>query len=152
DAQALQMPVLRQMVPYLVTGSSALEATTGELTGRVSGGVFRISELTLENALTQLILSGTITVAGRLDLDVTAVTSRAGMNPVLLRLLAQGLPPVGPVPVTLVLKASDLFAERMVHLRVGGTVRNPRVQVEPIRLLSEQAVRFFLTRAVQHIR
>lgn len=149
SAQALQLPVLQQLVPYLVPGQGAVEFTTGELKGRLSGGVFRIAELMLESPLVQLILEGNVTVQGRLDLDVLAQTTKTGLNPVVLRLLLKGLPPVGPVPLVVLLKANDLLSDRVIHLRVSGSLKAPRVQVEPLRLLSEQAVRFFLTEALR---
>jgi hypothetical protein len=153
DAQALQLPVLRQLVPYLVPGQPSVEFSRGELLGQLSGGVFRISELTLESALVRMLLQGSVVLRGsgasRLDLEVTAQTSKAGINPVLLRLLLRALPPVGPVPVGLVLRASDLLADRVLHFRISGTASAPVVVIEPIRLLSEQAVRFFLTRALR---
>ncbi|MFO0929224.1 MAG: hypothetical protein U0736_19740 [Gemmataceae bacterium] len=149
SAQALQLPVLQALVPYLVPGQGAVEFTTGEVKGRLSGGVFRIAELTLESPLVQLFLEGNVTVAGRLDLDVLAQTTKTGVNPVVLRLLLKALPPVGPVPLVVLLRANDILSDRVVRLRVGGTLKAPRVQVEPLRLLSEQAVRFFLTEALR---
>jgi hypothetical protein len=41
-----------------------------------------------------------------------------------------------------------LLANRVVHLRIVGTTKAPQVQVEALRLLSEEAVRFFLTRTL----
>lgn len=148
DVQALQLPVLRLIVPHVLPGQGALEFQAGELRGRLAGGVFRISELTLDSNVLLLLLQGSVTVQGRLDLDVTAQTTSPGINPLLLRVILQRLPPVGPVPVGLIIRVTDLLAERVVALRIAGSFRAPRVQVEPIRQLSEQAVRYFLSRAV----
>ncbi|MFO0841843.1 MAG: AsmA-like C-terminal region-containing protein [Gemmataceae bacterium] len=149
DAQALQLPVLRLLVPHMLPGQGALEFQAGELRGRLAGGVFRVSELTLDSSLLLLLLQGSVTLQGRLDLDVTAQTNSAGVDPLLLRSLLRRLPAVGPVPVGLLLRATEVLSDRVVHLRVSGTLRSPRVQVEPLRLLSDQAARYFLSRAVQ---
>src|SRR5262249_41750688 len=140
---------LSLVVPHVLPGQGALEFQAGELKGRLAGGVFRISELTLDSSLLLLLLQGSVTLQGRLDLDVTAQTTSPSVNPLLMKLVLQRLPPVGPVPVGLIFRATELLADRVVHLRITGTFKAPRAQVEPLRLLSEQAVRYFLTRAVQ---
>lgn len=152
DAQALQLPILRHLLPHVLPGNGGVEFQAGEMRGRLAGGVLRISELTLDSPLVLLVLQGSITLQGRLDLQVTAQTSTLGLNPLLLRLMLQPLPPIGPVPIGLIIRTTEALSDRVIGLRVSGTVRAPRVQVEPIRLLSEQAVRFFLTKAVKSAR
>lgn len=148
-AQVLQLPVLQQLVPYLLPGQGTIEFSQGDVRGRLAGGVFRIAEMTLESPLAQLILEGSITLQGRLDLDVLAQTTRTGVNPVMLRLMLKALPPVGPVPLVVLLRANDILSDRVMRLKISGTLKAARVQVEPLRLLSEQAVRFFLTQALR---
>ena len=65
----------------------------------------------------------------------------------LLQLLLKAFPPFGPVPIGLLLKVTSLLSDRMILLKITGTPRAPQVQVAPVRLLSDQAARFFLTRA-----
>jgi hypothetical protein len=52
------------------------------------------------------------------------------------------------VPVALIAQVSALLADRVVHLRVTGTVRSPTVRLDPVRLLTDEAVRFFLYNVV----
>src|SRR5262249_50429730 len=113
-----------------------------------SRGVFRIQRFTLMGRFAELVIEGTVTLAGRLDLEVTARTGNLGVSPVALRLLGLRLPAAGPIPLGLINEASGYLANRVIHLRVTGTVRSPVVQAQPVRLLTEEAVRFFLTRAV----
>ena len=40
-----------------------------------------------------------------------------------------------------------VFSNRVIHLRVAGTVRSPVFQVQPLQILSEEAVRYFLQQA-----
>jgi hypothetical protein len=149
EAQAMQMPILNLLAPYLAPGRGGTTFRSGEFRARLSNGVWRIQELSLESSLIHLILQGTFTVQGRLDLEVVAQTSTlGGLNPALARLLLVRLPPVGPVPVTLILEATDLLSNRLIRLRLTGTTKAPHIQVEPLRLLSEEAVRFFLLRTI----
>jgi len=95
----------------------------------------------------QIFLDGTVTLQGRLGLNVTAYTGQRGPNPQALRLLGLQLPVRGPIPVELLLRANNYLSNRVIHLRVNGTIRNPSVSIEPLPLLAEEATRFFLTRS-----
>ena len=53
---------------------------------------------------------------------------------------------MGAIPRLLLYEATALVANQVVHLHVTGTVRSPVVRLEPILLLTEEAVRFFLGR------
>lgn len=147
QTQALQLPVLRQLTPFLMPGRSGATFQTGELRGRLGGGIFRIQRLNLEGSLVRLFAEGTITLEGRLDLDVVANTGQLGANPNTLRLLGLRIPAVGPIPITLLLEARNYLSNRVLYLRVAGTVDNPVVRIDPIPLLAEEAVRYFLRRS-----
>lgn len=148
QTQALQLPVLQQVAPFLLGGqSSATVFQTGSLRGRLAGGTFRIDQLTFAGSLLQMFIDGTITLAGRLNLQVTANTGNVGINPAFVRFLGLRIPAVGPVPVSLLMEASTYFSNRVVHLRVTGTVRSPIITVEPLSLLTEEALRFFVNRS-----
>jgi translocation and assembly module TamB len=116
--------------------------------GRLARGILRFERFTLTGNTVQMIIEGTVSVQGRLNLDVTARTGTLGPDPLCLRLLRLRLPPIGPVPVNLIAQASGYLSNRVIHLRVSGTVRNPVITVEPLRLLSEEAVRYFLLRTI----
>jgi hypothetical protein len=146
QGQALQMPVLRQITPYLRPGVGPMTFQSGQLKGRLARGVFTIQHLTLTGELLQLFIHGTINLAGNLDLDVTA---QAGLCINLgsgTTSLSSRIPVVGAIPRILLYEASSLLANRVVHLKVTGTVRSPNVRLEPILLLTEDAIRFFLGR------
>jgi translocation and assembly module TamB len=148
QTQALQLPVLQQVTPFLLGGqSSASVFQTGSLRGRLGGGVFRIDQLSFAGSVLQLFVDGTVTLAGRLNLGVTANTGNLGVNPTFVRFLGLRIPAVGPIPVTLLLEASTYFSNRLVHLRVTGTIRTPIITIEPMSLLTEEALRFFVNRS-----
>jgi hypothetical protein len=116
------------------------------LRGRLSGGLFRIETLGLSGSPVNVFTEGTVTPEGRLNLDVIATTGRVAVNPNVLRLLGLSLPTVGPIPLGLVLEVTTYLSSRSIHLHVTGTTRHPSVHVEPLQLLTEEAVRFFLNR------
>lgn len=149
QTQAMEFPVLRQLTPFLMPGqSNGGTFRSGDVRARLARGVVRVERLSLAGTFLQLLVEGTVSLeGGRLNLEATANTGQVGVNPAFLRLLGLRIPAVGPVPLTLVLQASSYLANRVIHLGVTGTVRNPVVRVEPVSLLTEEAVRFFLNRS-----
>jgi hypothetical protein len=148
QSQALLNPILRSLLPYLGLGISVNTTfQRGDLTGRLAHGIFRVQRLTLSSPSVQMVLTGTVSLQDRLDLEVTAHTGVLVLNPALVRLLNLPLPSVGPIPVTLLVQATYYLSNQVVHLRVTGTLRSPVIRIEPVQLLTEEAVRFFLNRA-----
>jgi hypothetical protein len=146
QGQALQLPVLRQITPYLRPGVSSGTFQTGDLVGRLAGGIFRIQRLALVGDFLKLLIQGNITLAGNLDLDVIAQTGLFCLNPARTNSLNSRIPLVGAIPRLVLYEATALIANQVVHLSVNGTIRSPIVRIEPILLLTEEAVRFFLGR------
>jgi hypothetical protein len=144
QAQALQLPVLAQIAPFIVPGRSNATFRSGDLRGRLSGGIFRIQRLALSGDTVSLFAQGNVTTAGRLNLDVTATTRVLGLGTGSLYLLGLRVPLVGPLPLALLVEATGFLSSASVHLIVTGTVRNPTVRVEPLSLLTDEAGRFFL--------
>ncbi len=142
QAQALQLPVLSQLTPFLRGISSATTFEKGDLRATLSRGVWRVSRLTIDSTLLKLLAEGTVTVKGGLNLEVTARTGQLFVNPALLRLV--GLATATSLPLEVITLASEWLSNRVVHARVGGTLRNPSVRYEPVRLLTEETIRFLL--------
>jgi translocation and assembly module TamB len=146
QTQSMNYPVLQQIAPFLGPGQSSTSFRNGDLRARLDRGVIRVQRLTLSSSTLQLFADGTVTLEGRLNLNVTGNTGQVGYNPTFLRFLGLRIPAVGPIPVSLLLEASTYLSNRTVHLHVAGTLRSPSVQVEPVSLLSEEAIRFFVNR------
>jgi hypothetical protein len=146
EAQALQAPALQQVAPFIGLPTS-YAFNSGELSARLGRGVFRIETLALQGDVARLFVGGTVTLAGRLDLDVTARTGPVGADIGALRLLGVRVPTTGYIPLTVVTAASRYLSNRVIHLRVTGTLRSPSITLEPGALLTQEAVRFFLDRA-----
>jgi uncharacterized protein involved in outer membrane biogenesis len=147
QAQAFQLPIVSALVPFIAPGQSSSTFQSGDLRGRLSGGILRVQRLTLSGNAVNLFAQGNVTTAGRLNLDVTATTRVIGASSGLLRLLGLRLPAFGPIPLTLLVEATSYFSSSSVHLLVTGTIRSPVVRVEPLTLLTEEAARFLLLRA-----
>jgi len=148
QGQALQMPVLRYLTPYLRPGAATTTFQSGELKGRLAGGIFRIEHATLVGDFIKLLLLGTLNLAGNLNLEVTAQTGLFCLNPAQTAAISRRIPLVGAIPRLVLYEANALLAAAVVHLRVTGTVRAPVVRLEPLVTLTEDAVRFFLGRAI----
>jgi hypothetical protein len=146
QAQAFQLPVLAQLLPFIAPGQSSTTFQSGDLRGRLSRGIFRVQRLSLSGNVAQLFADGTVTTTGRLNLDVIATTRLLGIGTGALRLMGLRLPLAGPMPLTLLLETTNYLASTSIHLVVGGTLRSPAVRVEPLSLVTEEAARFFLLR------
>ena len=143
-----EVPLIQEALPYLNPLGLTKPFRTGDVRGTLRGGVFRVQRLALANPSAQLFAEGTITTAGRLDLNVVAHTGQVGPEARGLRLLALRLPLYGPVPVGLIKDVSDFLSNRTVKLTIGGTTAAPVVRINTRALLADEAVRFFLTRYV----
>jgi hypothetical protein len=148
QGQAKQLPVLRHIIPYLGPRAQASTFQTGSLRGRLARGVFRIERAILFGDFLRMFIVGTINLAGNLDLEVTArtglyLTTAAGANAIIAR-----IPVAGSIPRLVLNEANALLSALAVHLRVTGTVHAPVIRIEPLLTFTEDAVRFFLGRAI----
>lgn len=143
-----EVPLIQEALPYLNPLGLTKPFQTGDVRGTLRGGVFRVQRLALANPSAQLFAEGTITTAGRLDLNVTAHTGQIGPEARGLRLLALRLPLYGPIPIGLIKDVTDFLSNRTVRLTITGTTAAPVVRINARALLADEAVRFFLTRYV----
>ena len=103
--------------------------------------------MSLVGPLLSVLIDGTVTLQGRLDLNAVGQSGNFGVNTPALKLLSRRIPAIGPIPLSLIAEVSSLLANQVVRLQVTGTVRNPTVQLAPIAQLTTEAVRFFINRA-----
>jgi translocation and assembly module TamB len=143
-----EVPLLRQATPFLNPIGVTKPFQSGDIRGTLARGVFRVQRLALANPSAQVFAEGSITLEGRLDLDVVAHTGTIGPDVRGLRAFGLRLPTLGPVPLTLIRDVSDFLSNRTVRLTISGTAANPVVRVNTGALLTQEAVRFFLTRYV----
>lgn len=143
QAQALQVPVLQQIAPFLSLSPSTT-FQKGSMVARLDRGTATIKQLTLQGNTVQVFIDGTITTRERLNLHVVAKTRDIGWPTLRLGPIGLRVPPVGPVPLVLAEEVSTLISKQVVYLDVTGTPKSPVIRPEPLRILSSEAVRFFL--------
>lgn len=144
QAQAMQLPVLRQLTPFLMPGQSGSAIfQTGAAQARLSRSIIRVQRLQLEGPILQLIVQGTATLEGRLNLEAIANTGGLAANAPFLRQLSADMGD-GPLPLALLGQATRLLSIRLVRLRIAGTASLPIVERDTIVSLTEEAVRFFV--------
>jgi len=149
QVQSQQIPILSQILRFVTPGRGATTFQNGQLKARLGGGVVRIEGLELNGDLVEMFMQGAVTLQGGLDLLVVArTTNQLCSNPLLVRVIASQVPAVGPVPVALLAQISTLLANRVVQLRVTGTINSPQIRVDPVRLLTHEAARYFINRLV----
>lgn len=144
QTQAQELPVVRQLLPLLIPNQSGSAIfTAGDLEIRLARGVLRIQRFRLIGPVLQMVIEGTATLQGRLDLDATANTSAPFRANGAQNLNAR-IPALGTIPLRLLAEATSLLAGRLLHVRVTGTWRSPNIRLAPVLTLTEEAVRFFL--------
>ena len=146
-SQALQLPVLKEIVPFLGPGRSAATVfKQSEVRARLNrGGMIRVERLALAGPKLSVFAEGMVTLPDRLSLSVVATTGDLSVDTSLLEKLGMNIPAmVGPVPVGLIIRASKYLSDRTVRLEVTGTARSPQIRINPLEILSEEAIRFFL--------
>ncbi|HEY1189939.1 MAG TPA: AsmA-like C-terminal region-containing protein, partial [Gemmata sp.] len=133
-----EIPILQQITPFLNTTGLTKPFQSGDVRGSLSNGVFRVQRLALANPAAQLFAEGTITLSGRIDMNVVAHTGTIGPDVRGLRLFGLRVPAFGPVPITLIRDVSDFLSNRTVRLSITGQTSNPVVRVNVGALLTEQ--------------
>lgn len=114
QAQAFNMPVLKQIAPFLGIGPSTT-FQKGNLHGRLARGYFHISSLALEGPKVQVLIQGNVSLQKSLDLDVTAGFGLLVIN-----------------------------TPRLIHLHVSGTTHSPTIRAVPLATITDVARLFML--------
>lgn len=99
---------------------------------------------TLEGRLVQLHATGTVGFDGQLNLEVLINTNQ--IIPETGQALVARIPGLRDVlgrSRDAVLKVSNFLSNRLLKLRVSGTIRNPSVAIDPSIVVAETAVAFF---------
>ena len=144
QVKAFEMPVLSDMTRLISIGPSASDGD-GTIRGRIGGGIVRLDHMQLAAANARVLINGTATFAGRLNMDVTATTGQEGPADALLELADSPLMLAAPAPVALIAKANKALKNRVVHVQISGSATNPMLRLNPGKQLGQQAIQFFLT-------
>lgn len=147
QVKSLEIPVLDQLpqlikVPTIYNPDSQDDG--GYLYGRFGGGLVHLEQLALWQSNVQILAQGTATLAGRIDLDITASTQKNGPADQLLELANSPLLLAAPAPVALLARANDALKDRVIHVQVSGTAENPALRLQPAKQLTQSALQFFI--------
>lgn len=149
DTQAMSLPVLQQTLPYLTGGvSGSTTFDQGTLRAHLARGVIRVDRFSLVSGSVQVYANGTVSLAGRLDLNVTAKTGQLNSGLGAVSLLASRIALVAAPPVGLLMEATQFLSNQVINLEVTGTLRSPTIRIRPLQLLGQEAAQFFLLQAL----
>lgn len=146
QTQVFELPVFQQLAPYVAPQRSRrVPFDAGDIKARLAHGVVHLERLRLTGGVVHLLLEGSLSLQGRVDLDVTASTGLSAFQSSVMRRLGIDIPGSGPIPKSALARATSQLSARLIRLKVTGSVHNPQVQMVPLYQLTEEAVRFFLT-------
>jgi hypothetical protein len=148
DTQATSIPVVSQLQSFIpgfaIAGSGGFQQ--GRLEAHLARGVVHVDRLSLASSQMQLYVTGLLNLPGRLRLDATVALGQ-GNNPLFAQLLLTRLAAYTVPPAALLIQANDFLANRVIHAEIGGTISRPVVRLQPLKILREELVRFFLREA-----
>jgi hypothetical protein len=137
--QALDYPVFRQVAPFIGLPVSKT-FQSGEINARLAKNMVHVEKLALSEGPWQLYAVGNVTLKGNVNLEMTASTGKLGN---LAATLGWRVPQTGFIGREQLMRATTALSPQLVHLHIRGTVREPTVQVVPLPIITEQALRFF---------
>ncbi len=147
NIQAMKIPVLDQL-PKMITLTPPVPGRGkdgGTVRGRLAGGLVHLDEVAIYQSNVQVMVTGNATMTGKLNLDVVASTESTSPTDQLVSLLDSPVMLAAPAPVALIVKANELLKDRVVRVHVGGTADRPTLRLQPVKQLSQDAVKFFLS-------
>ena len=143
DASLVALPIFREIDKFLGSARGGL-FETGNLSGEIGNGQLNVNSLTLQGRVAQLHSTGTMGLDGQLDLGVLVNTSQ--FIPQTGKALAALIPGLGNLSArsrNTARQFAGFLSNRLLKLRVSGTVRNPSVALDPSLVISDSAASFF---------
>ena len=143
DASLVEVPILRGIDRFLGAARGGL-IENGELHATIANRQLIVETLTMNGRLVQLHATGVIGFDGQVALEVLVNTN-------------QVIPQTGQKLVSLIpglkeavgrreqstLRVSSFLSNRLLKFRIGGTVKNPAVSIDPAVAVTSSAVGFF---------
>ncbi len=144
DTSVRELPVLGSITPLMSPVSALTKYDSGNLVARLGGGIVRVEELALSGKGSKLFADGTVNLSGTLDLNVVYNTGQIGPSAPVIRTIARNIPAIGPIPVGAIVRVTEAISNRVIRLKITGTVNRPNASLNAAGLLTENAVRFFV--------
>lgn len=143
DAALFSIPIFREVEKFFGAARGGL-FEDGDLVAAIGNRQLLIESFSLEGRLVQLHMTGTVGFDTQLNLEVLVNTSQ--LIPETGQVLLARIPGLSEVlgrNEQVMLRVSRFLSNRLVKLRVTGTLRNPSVAVDPSVVVVDAAVVFF---------
>jgi translocation and assembly module TamB len=143
DASLFELPVFRELGRFFGASRGGV-FEDGSLSASIANRQILVDELTLAGRVAQIHASGTVGFDSQLNLEVLVNTSQ--IIPETGQSLVAIIPGLGEVlgrRDQAFSRVSNYLSNRLLKLRVTGTLRNPQVNVDPAIAVTEAAVGFF---------
>ena len=142
---AFQLPVLSDL-GRAISGNSLQrdDFSSEDILLQLDNGRVEVKNLNFSSSLANVAITGFVFVDGRLDLGVAARVERFNQPTLLEELAGSPLAAIRGTPTSFFLQAADFLSDRVVFLKVGGTVSRPNVRVDTRQQLREETIRYFL--------
>lgn len=143
DAALFSVPVFRELGRFLGSAQGGL-FEDGDLVATIANRQLIIESFTLEGRLVQLHATGTVGFDTQLNLEVLVNTNQIIPETGLaLVALIPGLSAVLDRSEQALLQFGSFLSNRLVKLRVSGTLKNPVVNIDASILVAKTATTFF---------
>jgi translocation and assembly module TamB len=143
DASLVNIPVFRELDKFLGAARGGL-FEDGDLTGTIANRQLVIDALTLQGRLAQVHATGTVGFDGQLNLEVLVNTNQ--IIPETGQALAARIPGLSAAfgrNEEAALRVSNYLSNRLLKLRVTGTLKNPSVTTDTSVVVADTALAFF---------
>ena len=143
NGRLFELPVLKELGRLLGSKSGGL-FDDGDLHATISNGELNVEQLTLQGKLLQLHVTGTVGFDQRLNLEVLVNTP--DLIPETGQALISLIPGLGAVigrREAASAKVGGYLSNKLLKFRVGGTLSNPAINIDPAVMVGEAAVGFF---------
>ncbi|SIO66682.1 translocation and assembly module TamB [Singulisphaera sp. GP187] len=143
DAALFSIPVFREVERFLGSARGGL-FEDGDLVGTIANRQLIIESFALEGRLVQLHITGTVGFDTQLNLEVLVNTNK--IIPETGLVLVSRIPGLSNVlgrSEQAIARIGSYLSNRLLKLRVTGTLKNPSVAVDASILVAETAVTFF---------
>ncbi len=143
DASIVALPILGALDRFLGGASGGL-FEDGDLVGTIAGKQLIVESFTLEGRLAQLHATGTVGFDGQVNLVVLINTNQ--IIPQTGQALVMAIPGLRTVigrSEQATLQVANFLSNRLLKVRVTGTLKNPSVSADPTILVADTAVMFF---------
>ena len=142
---AFQLPVLSDLGTAIAGNSLQRDDFSSEdILLQLDNGRLEVKNMNFTSSLANVAITGFVFVDGRLDLGVAARVERFNQPTLLEELAGSPLAAIRGTPTSFFLQAADFLSDRVVFLKVGGTVNRPNVRVDTRQQLREETIRYFL--------